>query len=141
MENLITITFPSSFKISLVYSIEFTNNLLNLYMPDDFRCLELFSVGQVTCGYFQMMEQLASPLPQQYSTLAKDNKQSEIGKQFAEFIKLQQTTSKKATTTRYTFEPYVADDRYKSSCEHFVCSRQFPSSVLSNSAVNILFFE
>jgi len=65
----------------------------------------------VTCGYFQMMEQLASPLPQQYSTLAKDNKQSEIGKQFAEFIKLQQTTSKKATPTRYTFEPYVADDR------------------------------
>lgn len=58
-----------------------------------------------------MMEQLAVRLPQHYSALAKDNKLSEIGKQFAEFIKLQQTTSRKATPKRFSFELYVADDR------------------------------
>ena len=58
-----------------------------------------------------MMEQSVAHLPQHYSALAKDNKQSEIGRQFAEYIKLQQTTSRKATPKRFSFELYVADDR------------------------------
>ena len=59
-----------------------------------------------------MMECLAAHLPQQYSALAKDSKQSEVGKQFAEFIKLQQATSKKSTPKRFSFEIYQADDRF-----------------------------
>ena len=59
-----------------------------------------------------MMKVLSAPLPVQYQTFAEDSKQSEVGKQFAEFIKLQQETSKKATTTHYSFELYVAEDRY-----------------------------
>ena len=59
-----------------------------------------------------MMKFLSAPLPVQYQTLAEDSKQSEVGKQFAEFIKLQQETSKKATSTRYSFELYVAEDRF-----------------------------
>ena len=59
-----------------------------------------------------MMKVLSAPLPVQYQTLAEDSKQSEVGKQFAEFIKLQQETSKKATSIRYSFELYVAEDRF-----------------------------
>ncbi|XP_065069336.1 rho GTPase-activating protein 45-like [Rhopilema esculentum] len=65
----------------------------------------------VTCGYFQIMEQLAAHLPHQYMTLAKDSKQSEVGKQFSEFIKLQQTTSKKTAPKRFSFEIYRAEER------------------------------
>ena len=58
------------------------------------------------------MEQLAAHLPHQYMTLAKDSKQSEVGKQFSEFIKLQQTTSKKTAPKRFSFEIYRAEERW-----------------------------
>ncbi len=58
------------------------------------------------------MKSLSAPLRVQYQTLAEDSKQYVVGTQFAEFIKIQQTTSKAATPKRFTFELYVADEKY-----------------------------
>ncbi len=58
------------------------------------------------------MKSLSAPLRIQYQTLAEDSKQYVVGNQFAEFIKLQQATSKSATPKRFSFELYVADDKY-----------------------------
>lgn len=73
------------------------------------------TMKQVTIAYFQMMHQLLNPLPVRYSALAESCKNYEEGQQFAEFVRLQQSTSNQAMYPTYQFEPYRGEgsDKFK----------------------------
>ena len=60
----------------------------------------------VTLDYFKMMDGLLSPLPLQYRALAESSKGYEEGQQFADFVRLQQSTLNQAMIPTYHFEKY-----------------------------------
>ncbi|XP_066932708.1 rho GTPase-activating protein 45-like isoform X2 [Clytia hemisphaerica] len=76
------------------------------------------TMKQVTIAYFQMMHQLLNPLPVQYKTLAESCKNYEEGQQFADFVKLQQSTSNQAMCPTYQFEPYRGEGVTNNSLRH-----------------------
>lgn len=67
----------------------------------------------ITIDYFKMMNSLYNPLPVQYRALADSCKNYEEGQQFADFVKLQQSTSNQAMCPTYHFEPYRGEGSEK----------------------------
>lgn len=74
------------------------------------------TMKQITTAYFQMMDNLLNPLPVQYRALADSCKNYEEGQQFADFVKLQQSTSNQSMCPHYQFESYKGEggDRFNS---------------------------
>ena len=71
------------------------------------------TMKQETIKYFQMMNQLLNQLPVQYGALAESSKNYEEGQQFADFVKLQQSTCNHAMCPTYQFEPYRGEGSEK----------------------------
>lgn len=72
------------------------------------------TMKSVTVAYFQMMNNVLSPLPIQYRALSDSSNLYEEGQQFADFVKLQQSTCNQAMCPTYYFEAYRAEnERYK----------------------------
>ncbi|XP_047122384.1 rho GTPase-activating protein 45 isoform X1 [Hydra vulgaris] len=67
------------------------------------------TMKSVTIAYFKMMEGLFNVLPTQYKTLAESSKGYEEGQQFAEFVRLQQSTLNQAMIPKYSFEKYKGE--------------------------------
>ena len=86
------------------------------------------TMKSVTVAYFQMMNNLLSPLPIQYRALSDNSNMYEEGQQFADFVKLQQSTCNQAMCPTYCFEAYRAEnERYKyvSICTIMVWAERF----------------
>ena len=73
----------------------------------------------VTVAYFHMMNNVFSPLPIQYRALFGSSYLYEEGQQFADFVKLQQSTCNQAMCPTYYFEAYrTENERYQGFYGH-----------------------
>lgn len=63
----------------------------------------------ITVAYFQMMNILLSPLPIQYRALVESSNLYEEGQQFADFVRLQQSTCNQAMSPTYQFDKYKGE--------------------------------
>lgn len=68
---------------------------------------------QNTIAYFQMMNNLLSPLPVQYRALADGCESYEEGSRFADFVKLQQSSKNQSMCPNYQFESYKGEGSTK----------------------------
>lgn len=67
------------------------------------------TMKSITVAYFQMMNILLSPLPIQYRALVESSNLYEEGQQFADFVRLQQSTCNQAMSPTYQFDKYKGE--------------------------------